>query len=157
MQNNLALTYLRWAIAVPAGLLAWFGANHSIGMAFGFIHGYDVLDSFWDAPDMDGMLLKGTYIIAATRIAAAASLVTVILFMVPRYHKQVATVVTSLVSVAALGLLGFIWFEAFKTDVAIGPEGWYRYVLDALSIILGALLGAWMGYGSRRKKPASAS
>ena len=152
MQNNKALTYFRWIIAGPAGLLAWFGANHSVGMAFGFIHGYDVLDSFWEAPDMNGMLLKGTYIIAITRIVAAASLVTVILFMVPRYHKQVATVVTSLVAAAALGLLGFIWFEAFKADVAIGPEGWYRYILDALSIVLGGLLGAWMGYGSRQKK-----
>ena len=157
MQNNIALTYLRWVIAVPAGILAWFGANHSIGMAFGFIHGYDVLATFWDAPDMDGMLLKGTYIIATTRIVAAASLVTVILFMVPRYHKQVATVAICLVSAAAVGLLGFIWVEAFKADVAIGPEGWYRYILDALSIILGGLLGAWMGYGSRRKKRALVS
>ena len=157
MQNNIALTYLRWIIAGPAGLLAWFGANHSIGMAFGLIHGYDVLDSFWEAPDMNGMLIKGTYIIAATRIVSAASLATVILFMVPGYHKQVATVTTALVSAAAVGLLGFIWFEAFKADVAIGPEGWYRYVLDALSIILGALLGAWMGYGSRRRKRVPAS
>ena len=108
MHNNIAITYLRWAIAVPAGLLAWFGANQTIEMAFGLIHGYDVLDSFWEAPDMDGMLIKGTYIIVITRIVAAASLVTVTIYMVPRYHKQVATLVTSLVSAAAVALLGFI-------------------------------------------------
>lgn len=152
MRNNIAINYLRWIIAVPAGFLAWFGANHSIGMTFGFIHGYEVMDSFWDAPDMDGMLIKGTYIIIITRIVAAASLVAVIIYMVPRYHKQVAAVVTSLVSAAAVALLGFIWFQAFSTNVAIGPEGWYRYILDALSIIIGAIFGAWMAYGSRRKR-----
>ena len=157
MRNNLAMTYLRWAIAVPAGILAWFGANHSIGMTFGFIHGYDVLDSFWEAPDMDGILIKGTYIIVITRIVAAASLVAVIIYMVPRYHKQVMAVVTSLVSAAAIALLGFIWFQGFSADIAIGPEGWYRYTLDALSIIIGAIFGAWMAYGSRLRKRALAS
>ena len=152
MHNNIAITYLRWFIAVPAGLLAWFGANQTIGMAFGLIHGYDALDSFWEAPDMDGMLITGTYIIVITRIVAAASLVAVTIYMVPRYHKQVATVATALVSTAAIALLGFIWFEAFNADVVIGPEGWYRYILDALSIILGAIFGAWMAYGSRRRK-----
>ena len=152
MHNNIAITYLRWIVAIPAGLLAWFGANHSIGMTFGFIHGYEALDSFWDAPDMDGMLIKGTYIIVITRIVAAASLVAVIIYMVPRYHKQVAAVATSLVSAAAVALLGFIWFQAFSANVDIGPEGWYRYILDSLSIIIGAILGAWMAYGSRRKR-----
>ena len=156
MRNNIALTYLRWIIAVPAGLLAWFGANHSIGMTFGFIHGYDVLDSFWEAPDMDGMLITGTYIIVITRIVASASLVAVIIYMVPRYHKQVATVTTAVVSAAAVALLGFIWVQEFRADVALGPEGWYRYILDMLSIIIGAVFGAWMAYGSRRRRaPAS--
>ena len=157
MRNSIAINYLRWIIAVPAGFLAWFGANHSIGMTFGFIHGYDVLDSFWEAPDMDGILIKGTYIIAITRIVAAASLVAVIIYMVPGYHKQVMTIVTSLVSAAAIALLGFIWFQAFSADVAIGPESWYRYTLDALSIIIGAIFGAWMAYGSRLRKRAPAS
>ena len=152
MRNNPAITYLRWAIAVPAGLLAWFGANQTIEMAFGLIHGYEVLDDFWQAPDMDGMLITGTYIIAITRIVAAASLVAMTIYVVPQYHKQVATITTALVSAAAVALLGFIWFEAFKADAVIGPEGWYRYILDALSIILGALFGAWMAYGSRKRR-----
>ena len=156
MRNNIAITYLRWIIAIPAGLLAWFSANHSIGMTFGFVHGYEVLDSFWDAPDMDGMLIKGTYIIVITRIVAAASLVAVIIYMVPRYHKQVTIVTTSLVSAAAVALLGFIWFQAVSADLNIAPEGWYRYILDMLSIIVGAIFGAWMAYGSRKKRtPAS--
>ena len=156
IRNNIAITYLRWVIAIPAGVLAWFAANHSIGMTFGFVHGYEVLDSFWEAPDMDGMLIKGTYIIVITRIVAAASLVAVIIYMVPRYHKLVATVVTALVSAAAVALLGFIWFQAFSANVDIGPEGWYRYILDMLSIIVGAIFGAWMAYGSRKRRtPAS--
>ena len=152
MRNNIAITYLRWIIAIPAGLLAWFAANHSIGMTFGFFHGYDVLDSFWEAPDMDGMLIKGTYIIAITRIVAAASLVIVVIYMVPRYHKQVAVVATSLVSACAVAILYFIWFQAFNADVAISPEGWYKYILDMLSIIVGAIFGAWMAYGSRIRR-----
>jgi len=157
IRNNPAITYLRWAIAVPAGLLAWFGANQTIEMAFGLIHGYEVLDAFWEAADMDGMLIKGTYIIVITRIVAAASLVAMTVYIAPNYHKQVATIATALVSAAAIALLGFIWFEAFKADVVIGPEGWYRYILDALSIIIGAMLGAWMAYGSRRRKRVPAS
>ena len=78
------------------------------------------------------------------------SAIAVIIYMVPGYHKQVMTIVTSLVSAAAIALLGFIWFQAFSADAAIGPEGWYRYTLDALSIIVGAIFGAWMAYGSRR-------
>jgi hypothetical protein len=152
MHNNIALTYLRWLIAVPAGLLAWFGANHSIGMTFGFFHGYDVLDSFWEAPDMDGMLITGTYIIAITRIVAAASLVVVIIYMAPRYHKQVAVVSTAVVSAGAIAILGFIWIQAFNAGISISPEGWYKYILDMLSIILGALFGAWMAYGSRIRR-----
>jgi hypothetical protein len=152
MRNNIAITYLRWIIAIPAGLLAWFGANHSIGMTFGFFHGYDVLDSFWEAPDMDGMLIKGTYIIAITRIVAAASLVVVIIYMVPRYQKQVAMVATALVAAGAVAILGVIWFQAFNADVSISSEGWYKYILDMLSIIIGAMFGAWMAYGSRRRR-----
>jgi hypothetical protein len=101
---------------------------------------------------MDGMLVKGTYIIAITRIVAAASLVAMTIYIAPHYHKQVATIATALVSAGAIALLGFIWFEAFKAEAIIGPEGWYRYILDALSIILGAILGAWMAYGSRKKR-----
>jgi hypothetical protein len=157
MRNNVAITYLRWLLAFPAGLLAWFGANQTIEMAFGLIHGYDELDSFWEAPDMDGMLIKGTYIIVITRIVAAASLVAMTIYIAPRYHKQVATVATCLVSAAAVVLLGYIWYQAFRADVAIGPEGWYRYILDMLSIIIGAIFGAWMAYGSRQRKRSPAS
>ncbi len=155
MRNNIAITYLRWLLAFPAGLLAWFGANQTIEMEFGLIHGYDELDSFWEAPDMDGMLIKGTYIIVITRIVAAASLVAMTISIAPRYHKQVATVTTCVVSAAAVALLGYIWYQAFRADVAIGPEGWYRYILDMLSIIIGAIFGAWMAYGSRQKKRAA--
>jgi hypothetical protein len=156
MHDNIAITYLRWIIAIPAGLLAWFGANHSIEMTFGFVHGYDLLDSFWEAPDMDGMLIKGTYIILITRIVAAASFVAVIIYIVPRYHKQVALAVTSLVFAATIAFLAFIAYQAASANIAIGAEGWYRYILDMLSIIIGAIFGAWMAYGSRKRRiPAS--
>jgi hypothetical protein len=72
--------------------------------------------------------------------------------MVPRYHKQVAVVATSLVSACAVAILYFIWFQAFNADVAISPEGWYKYILDMLSIIIGAIFGAWMAYGSRIRR-----
>ena len=152
MRNNLAINILRWAIAVPAGVMLWFAANHSIGMAFGIIHGFDRVDAFWEAPDMDGVPIIGTYIIFVTRTVAAASLVGVMIYIVPQYHKQVAIVAASLVSAAAIGFLGFVLFEAGSDDLNIGLDGWYRYILDMLSIILGAIFGAWLAYGNQKRR-----
>lgn len=130
----------------------WFAANHSIGMAFGAIHGVDRVHEFWEAPDMDGVPIIGTYIIFITRTIAAASLVSVIIYLVPRYHKQVAIIAASLVSAAAIGLLGFILFQAANSDPGLSPDGWYKYILDMLSIIFGAIFGAWMAYGSQKRR-----
>jgi len=152
MRNNLAINILRWIIAVPAGLILWFAANYSIGMAFGIIHGFERVDSFWEAPDMDGVPVIGTYIIFVTRTIAAASLVGVMIYIVPRYHKQVAIVVASLVTAAAVGFLGFILFQVANSDLNIGPDGWYRHTLDVLSIIFGAIVGAWLAYQNQRKE-----
>lgn len=143
---------IRWIIAVPAGLGAWFGANYSIGTTFGFAHGFEVVDEFWEAPDMNGMPISGTYIILITRIVAAAALVGVMVYVVPHYHKRVAIVAASLVSAAAVGFLGFVLFQAMSADLNIGLDGWYRQILDMLSIILGAIFGAWMAYGSQKHR-----
>ena len=143
---------LRWIFAVPAGLMLWYAANYSIGMTFGFVHGFEEVDSFWEASDMNGMPISGTYIILITRIVAAASLVAVIIYVVPRYHKQVAIVVTSLVSAAAVIFLSFILFQAVSADPNIDLSGWYKHILDMLSIVVGAIVGAWMAYGNRRRR-----
>ena len=142
---------IRWIIAVPAGLVAWFGANYSIGTTFGFAHGFEVVDEFWDAPDMNGMPISGTFIILVTRIVAAAALVGVMVYVVPHYHKRVAIVAASLVSAAAVGFWGFVLFPAVSADLNLGPDGWYRQILDMLSIILGAIFGAWMAYGNQKR------
>ena len=152
MRNNIAINMVRWIIAVPAGLMLWFTANFSIGKAFGMIHGFELIDSFWEAPDMDGIPIIGTYILIVTRAIAAASLVGVIIYIVPRYHKQVAIVVASLVSTAAVGFLGFILFQTANADLTIAPEGWYKQGLDMLSIIFGAVFGAWMAYGNLKNR-----
>jgi len=143
---------IRWIIAVPAGLAAWFGANYSIGMTFSFAHGFEVVEEFWEAPDMNAMPISGTYIIFVTRIVAAAALVSVMVYVVPRYHKRVAIVVASLVSAAAVGFLGFVLFQAGSADLNISLDGWYRHILDMLSIILGAIFGAWMAYGNQKHR-----
>ena len=101
---------------------------------------------------MNGMPIIGTYILIVTRTIAAASLVGVIVYIVPRYHKQVATVVASLVSTAAVGFLCFILFEAANADLNIAPEGWYKHSLDVLSIIFGAIVGAWLAYGNQKAR-----
>ena len=152
MRNNIAITILRWTIAVPAGVILWFAANHSIGIAFGIIHGFERVDAFWEAPDMDGVPIIGTYIIFVTRTIAAASLVGVIIYSVPRYHKHVAILAASLVSAAAVGFLGFILVQAANADPSIGPDGWYKHILDMLSIIFGATAGAWMAYGNQTRR-----
>ena len=133
---------LRWIIAVPAGLTAWYAATFSLGMAFSALHGEELVDSLWAAPDMNGIPFIGTYIIFATRMVAAASLVGIILRLVPGYHTQVANAVVALVSAAAVGFLGFRLFQVMSADLNIGLDGWYRHILELLSIIFGAILGA---------------
>ena len=152
MRNNIAINILRWAIAVPAGVMLWFAANHSIGAAFGIIHGFERVDAFWEAPDMDGVPIIGTYLIFVTRTIAASSLVGVIIYIVPRYHKQVAIVAASLVSAAAIGFLGFVSFQAINGYLDIGPDGWYRHILDMFSIIFGAIAGAWLAYRNQKRR-----
>ena len=132
--------------------MLWFAANYSIGMAFGIIHGFERVDSFWEAPDMDGMPIIGTYIMFVTRTIAGASLVGMMIYIVPRYHKQVAIVVASLVSAAAVGFLGFILFQGANAEPNIGSDGWYRHILDMLSIIFGAIVGAWLAYGNQKHR-----
>jgi glucan phosphoethanolaminetransferase (alkaline phosphatase superfamily) len=149
MRNNLAICMLRWIIAVPAGLMLWFAANFSIGRAFGIIHGFELVDSFLEAPDMDGMPIIGTYIMFVTRTIAAASLVGVIIYIVPRYHKQVAIVVASLVSAAAVVIL---LFQVMSADLNVDLGGWYRNILEMLSIIFGAIFGAWLAYGNQKRQ-----
>jgi len=152
MHNNLAINILRWAIAVPAGVILWFAANHSIGMAFGIIHGVERVEAFWEAPDMDGVPIIGTYIIFVTRTIAAASLVSAIIYIVPRYHKQVAIIAAALVSAAAVGILVFVAFQVANEDLSIGPDGWYKHILETLSIIFGAIAGAWLANQNQRKE-----
>jgi hypothetical protein len=149
MHNNLAINILRWAIAVPAGVMLWYAANHSIGIAFGIIHGFERVDAFWEAPDMDGVPIIGTYIILVTRTVAAASLAGVIIYIVPHYHKQVAIVVASLVSIGAAAILVF---QVVSADQSISAEGWYKLFLDMLSMIFGGIGGAWLAYQNQRKE-----
>ena len=150
MRNNPAINILRWAIAVPAGIILWYAANHSIGAAFGIIHGLDRVEEFWEAPDMAGVPIIGTYIIFVTRTIAAVSLVGTIIYLVPNYRKQVAIIAASVVSVAAVGFLGFVLFEAATSDPGLSPDGWYKHILDMLSIVFGSTAGAWLAYRSQR-------
>ena len=150
MRNNPAINIFRWAIAVPAGIMLWYAANHSIGTAFGIIHGFDRVDEFWESPDMDGVPIIGTYIIFITRTISAASFVSAIIYLVPSYRKQVAIIAASVVCVATAGLLGFLLFEAATSDPVLNLDGWYKHILDMLSIIFGATAGAWLAYRSQR-------
>ena len=150
MRNNPAIHILRWAIAVPAGIILWYAANHSIGAAFCIIHGLDRVEEFWEAPDMAGVPIIGTYIIFVTRTIAAVSLVGTIIYLVPNYRKQVAIIAASVVSVAAVGFLGFVLFDAATSDPGLSPDGWYKHILDMLSIVFGSTAGAWLAYRSQR-------
>ena len=121
-------------------------------MAFGIIHGIDRVDAFWEAPDMDGVPIIGTYIIFVTRTIAAASLVGMIIYIVPSYHKQVAIIAASLVAATAVGFFGFVLIQAGSGDLNFGPDGWYRHILDMLSIMFGAIAGAWLAYGNQKRR-----
>ncbi len=129
--------------------MLWFAANFSVGRAFGIIHGFEIVDSFWEAPDMDGMPIIGTYIMFVTRTIAAASLVGVTIYIVPRYHKQVAIVVASLLSAVAVVILSF---QVMSADLNVDLGIWYRNILEMLSIIFGAIFGAWLAYGNQKNR-----
>jgi hypothetical protein len=148
--NQMPTKLLRWIIAVPAGLAAWWAATFSIGMAFSVIHGEELVDSLWAAPDMNGMPIIGTYIIFVTRMVAAASLVGMMLRIVPGYHKQVAIVAVSLVSAGAVISLGFILFQDASAGLNNVLSAWCRDILELLSIIFGAIIGAG-GHMKNRK------
>ena len=150
MRNNSAVNILLWFIAVTACSMLWYAANHSIGASFGIIHGLDRVEEFWEAPDMAGVPIIGTYIIFVTRTIAAASFVSAIIYLVPSYRKQVAIIAASVVCVATAGFLGFLLFEAATSDPGLSPDGWYKHILDMLSIMFGATVGAWLAYRSQR-------
>jgi hypothetical protein len=78
--------------------------------------------------------------------------VSAIIYIVPRYHKQVAIIAASLVSAGAVGFLGFILVQAANADPNIGLESWYKHLLDMFSIIVGATGGAWLANQSQRKE-----
>ena len=147
----MATNILRWIIVVPVGLAAWYAATFSIGMAFIVIHGKELVDALWGAPDMNGIPIIGTYIIFVTRMVAAASLVGMMLRIVPGYHRQVAIVVVSLVSATAVISLGFILFQDISAGLNNVLSAWCRDILEMLSIIFGAIIGAG-GHMRNRKK-----
>ena len=149
--NQMPTKLLRWIIAVPAGLTAWYAATFSLGMAFSALHGEELVDSLWAAPDMNGIPIIGTYIIFVTRMIAAASLVGIILRLVPGYHTQVANTVVALVSAAAVISLGVILFQDISAGLSNVLSAWCRDILELVSIIFGAILGAG-GHMKRRKK-----
>lgn len=149
--NQMPIKLLRWIIAVPAGLTAWYAATFSLGMAFSALHGEELVDSLWAAPDMNGIPIIGTYIIFVTRMIAAASLVGIILRLVPGYHTQVANTVVALVSAAAVISLGVILFQDISAGLSNVLSAWCRDILELVSIIFGAILGAG-GHMKRRKK-----
>jgi hypothetical protein len=39
-----------------------------------------------------------------------------------------------------------------SADLNIGLDGWYRYILDMLSIIFGGIVGAWVANQNQRKE-----
>ena len=143
---------LRWIIAVPAGLTAWYAATFSLGMAFSGLHGEELVDSLWAAPDMNGIPFIGTYIIFVTRMVAAASLVGIILRLVPGYHTQVANTVVALVSAAAVISLSVILFQDISAGLSDVLSAWCRDILELVSIIFGAILGAGGHMKSRKKR-----
>lgn len=149
--NQMPIKLLRWIIAVPAGLTAWYAATFSLGMAFSALHGEELVDSLWAAPDMNGIPIIGTYIIFVTRMVAAASLVGIILRLVPGYHTQVANAVVALVSTAAVISLGVILFQDISAGLSNVLSAWCRDILELVSIIFGAILGAG-GHMKNRKK-----
>jgi len=153
------MNILRWAIAVPAGIMLWYAANHSIGIAFGIIHGFDRVDEFWEAPDMDGVLIIGTYIIFITRTIAAASLVGAIIYLAPNYHKQVAIIgrmnnfTDYILSLIMLAILPAMFEETiFRGGLQNLLSRWWKMPIFSIvvtAVIFSVVHGSYFGFLSR--------
>ena len=136
---------VRWIIAIPAGIAASFLMHMFSLYSFSLGHGYDDVSALLDSIDMNGMPLRGTYILLFTRLASSAALVGCAVLIVPKYKKKFGIVLAVIVSIFAISLLIFLMHQAIGLKIPLGPSVWYRNILEMIGVVSGSILGAYIG------------
>ena len=133
------ITTLRWIFALPAGVIAAFLAHLLCVLAFGIGHGFDTIFDFYEATDMAGMPISGTYVLFVSRAVPAGVFLYTTIFVLPKYKKQIAV---ALAGVTIILLAGAGVYLAVKLYLFLSIGVWYRLILEFVSRCLGVIIGA---------------
>ena len=142
------VTTLRWVFALPTGIIAAFLAHLLCVLAFGIGHGFDTIFDFYEATDMAGMPISGTYILFVSRAVPAGAFLYTTIFVLPKYKKQIAVV---LAGVTIILLAGAGVYLAVKLYPFLRIGVWYRLILEFVSCSLGVVIGASMAIGDSKR------
>ena len=137
--NNWKISILRWIFALPIGGLAAFLVHLLNVFAFSIAHGFDEVSDLYDAIDMAGMPITGTYIIFFTRAATTGVFLYTTIFLVPKYKKPIAVMLAGVNIILAVGMLVYLAGMMYHV-LSIGA--WYRLILECVSLCFGAVIGA---------------
>lgn len=143
---------VRWIIAIPVGIVAAVGMHFLMTLGFSLGHGFETAASFWEASDMNGMPISGTYILFVTRATTAAAFVGVTAYIVPAFHKYVGIVFATVVALGSLVLLAYLARVAYNAGLSLGVGAWYRNILEFVSYGLGGIVGAAIGSGAGERR-----
>jgi hypothetical protein len=141
------INILRWAAAVPMAVLAAFAVHMALGITFGIGHGFDKVEFFWLSRDMASMPISGTYIMLVTRAASTCTLVGVAAWVVPRLKIQVGIVLAIVICIYTSALFIYVLYQSVHLGLTLGFSGWYRSILEWVSIIIGCAFGIGVAAG----------
>ena len=138
---------IRWIVAFPVGIAASFAMHMLSGFAFSLGHGVEKVSRFWEATDMAGMPISGTYIMFFTRATTAAVLVGVSVWIIPKFKRRASVILSIIVLALSVALLIYLLYRAFDVNIFFGFGGWYRIILELVSTVTGAFIGGTVAAG----------
>jgi hypothetical protein len=143
------VTALRWIAAIPVGAIAAIAAHFLLGFMLSLGNGFETVASFWAASGMNGMPITGTLILVATRFSTAAAFVAAIVCVVPKFQTQAGVAAPSLVCLAAFAFLMFVVWAVMQSGDSVSIGGWYRAIVEFVSLAGGSAIGARVAYADR--------
>ncbi len=90
---------------------------------------------------MAGMPISGSYIMLATRMSTAVVLIGVSVWAVPAFKKQTSIGLAVMISGLSVAFLAYLLYQSALLDLSWGLGGWYRNILEVVSIVSGCVFG----------------